>query len=220
MKAQFSDTVKYKICKLCNEELPIVNYWKHPNTKDGYFNKCKICALKVVDKTVTSKQKLLEKNIWICPGCNQELDLNSQNFHVSSSSISGYRNKCKCCVKNDRLSFSRMINKNDLDYFLKEVISGAKTRANRKKIKFGLTMEMLKSLWNKQNGKCAITGLPMTHLILNGRISTNVSIDRIDSNKGYTADNIQLLCVAVNIMKSTMTLDELKSFCKLIIDNN
>lgn len=44
-------------------------------------------------------------------------------------------------------------------------------------------------MWNKQKGKCALTGIPMT-VTKSGRTNTNISIDRIDSNKGYTKDNV------------------------------
>lgn len=68
--------------------------------------------------------------------------------------------------------------------------------------------------------KCAISGLQMTYEMFNGRIFTNISIDRKDSNKGYEKDNIQLVCMAVNQMKSDMTNEQLLYFCKQIINNN
>lgn len=57
----------------------------------------------------------------------------------------------------------------------------------------------------------------MTYKIDNGRSHTNVSIDRIDSDKGYTIDNVQLVCMAVNQMKSDLTNEELMYFCNNII---
>lgn len=53
-----------------------------------------------------------------------------------------------------------------------------------------------------------------------GRIYTNVSVDRIDSNKGYLKDNVQLVCMVINQMKSDLNLDELKYYCQEIIKNN
>ena len=34
-----------------------------------------------------------------------------------------------------------------------------------------------------------------------------MSIDRIDPTKGYTEDNVQLVCAQVNMMKSDMSLE-------------
>jgi hypothetical protein len=59
----------------------------------------------------------------------------------------------------------------------------------------------------------------MTSLSNTGRILTNLSIDRIDSKKGYIKDNIQFVCMAVNQMKSDLTLDELYFFCESILKN-
>ena len=59
----------------------------------------------------------------------------------------------------------------------------------------------------------------MTFKMNNGRVNTNVSVDRIDSTKGYLQDNIQLVCMAVNQMKNDLEINELIYFCKQIIKN-
>lgn len=59
----------------------------------------------------------------------------------------------------------------------------------------------------------------MTHLQGHGlRMLTNVTIDRIDSDKGYTRDNIRLVCKAANWMKNQMTDNELLQWAALIIN--
>ena len=70
--------------------------------------------------------------------------------------------------------------------------------------------------WTEQEGKCALSGKPMTHIRGDGAVYTNVSIDRIDNEKGYTKDNIHLVCFIANLMKSTMSVDELVEWCKTI----
>jgi len=42
------------------------------------------------------------------------------------------------------------------------------------------------------------------------------SLDRIDSRKGYTKDNIQVISNKANILKNDATLSELKMFAKWI----
>ena len=78
----------------------------------------------------------------------------------------------------------------------------------------------MKELWNKQKGLCALTSIKMTHTILEGKLKTNGSIDKINPSLGYTKDNIQFVCNIVNIMKSDMSMEELTYFCKIIISNN
>lgn len=73
-------------------------------------------------------------------------------------------------------------------------------------------------MWSKQNGLCALSGIPMTHKIYAGKINTNLSIDRIDPNEGYTRNNTQLVCSCVNMMKGMLTIEELIQFCKAILN--
>ena len=89
-----------------------------------------------------------------------------------------------------------------------------------KKQRKDLSIEFLEGLYNKQEGKCAISGVVMTHIYGQGKTPTNISIDRIDSSKEYSEDNVQLVCYTVNIMKNTLTLEELKDWCKLIISGD
>lgn len=66
---------------------------------------------------------------------------------------------------------------------------------------FNVSMEYLNDLLEKQNFKCALSGLPIK--INEGRKTkeTTASLDRIDNNKGYTEDNVQFLHKNVNYMK-------------------
>lgn len=109
---------------------------------------------------------------------------------------------------------------NSLEYILKARLNDAKQRSRKHNIYFDLTYEDMLDMWNKQNGLCALSGIPMTHDIYSGRIQTNVSIDKIDPNKGYIRDNVQLVCSCVNMMKGVLTIDQLLQFCQAIINTN
>ena len=74
-----------------------------------------------------------------------------------------------------------------------------------------------KTLWDKQNGRCALSGAFMTWHKGGEKRNTNVSIDRIDPNIEYVLPNIQLVCWRVNLIKHTMTEDELYWWCKNIV---
>lgn len=65
-----------------------------------------------------------------------------------------------------------------------------------------ITQDQLAKLWERQNGVCNITGIEM-QLPGNKRnripkCPRLVSVDRIDNDKGYTIDNIHLVCLAIN----------------------
>ena len=48
----------------------------------------------------------------------------------------------------------------------------------------------------------------------------NISIDRINSDLGYTKDNIQLVSAMINRMKSDLTSKEFIDFCSIISNYN
>jgi hypothetical protein len=72
-------------------------------------------------------------------------------------------------------------------------------------------------IFEEQSGCCAISGIEMTYLAGSGRTLTNISIDRIDSSRGYLRGNVQLVCDIVNRMKSNMTQEELLFWCEKIL---
>lgn len=85
-------------------------------------------------------------------------------------------------------------------------------KRGKRTIPFDLTIEEAWDLFIKQNRKCAISGieLSMRPESKYGRKGT-ASLDRIDSSKGYTIDNVQWVHKDINIMKSDHTmLDFLK----------
>ncbi len=81
----------------------------------------------------------------------------------------------------------------------------------------GLTVEILLNLLEKQNYKCALSGVDLTCLLTKGqKCLTNASVDRIIPGGPYTETNIQLVCVAVNRWRADLPQSEFIRWCKLI----
>lgn len=87
-----------------------------------------------------------------------------------------------------------------------------------KKKRQHIPVSFLEQLYENQKGKCALTGLDLTIIVGNGRIPTNLSLDRIDNTKGYEENNIQLVCLQANLMKQQLTHKELVVWCSLILN--
>jgi len=82
-----------------------------------------------------------------------------------------------------------------------------------------LTLEDLVTLLEKQEYKCALTGELLTCTLGRGMIyMTNASIDRIIPGGEYEMNNIRLVCRIANVMKWNMSDDELKTWCRRILD--
>lgn len=72
----------------------------------------------------------------------------------------------------------------------------------------------------KQNFKCALTGLPI--IIVGGKNNTKqttASPDRIDSTKEYELNNIQYVHKIINYMKMDLSQEDFIQFCKLVVEH-
>jgi hypothetical protein len=74
-------------------------------------------------------------------------------------------------------------------------------------------IKFILELYNLQDGRCAITAIPMELDDSFTNKEFKVSLDRIDSNGHYEQHNLQLLCAFVNRWKSN---DDNDNFKKLI----
>lgn len=73
-----------------------------------------------------------------------------------------------------------------------------------------ITLVDLQEVYERQGGRCAISGAtmyPAFHSPNRPIEPRTISIDRIDSSRGYTRDNIQLLAFSINIAKSSYDND-------------
>ncbi len=79
-----------------------------------------------------------------------------------------------------------------------------------------LTPEYILSLYEKQEGLCALTGWPIGWP--EKGLTSTVSIDRIDSSEGYIQGNVQLLHKDVNMAKQSYSQEYFISMCKAVAD--
>ena len=154
-----------------------------------------------------------------CDVCGRLLDKNISNFRKYSRKTNGLNFHTTCRDCEDRIKLNTEWKDVKLEKVLQARWLAAKSRAIDKSIPFTITKEDLLTVWKAQNGKCAISGLDMTYELGEGRIYTNVSIDQIMPSKGYTIDNIQLVCMAVNQLKSDLDMDTILILCSAIVDN-
>ena len=94
--------------------------------------------------------------------------------------------------------------------FIAQMLYNATSRANKKGLEVDIDVPFLTELLDKSNYKCAVSGQSMTLTSLSRKKANpfRVSLDRIDSSKGYTKDNVRLVCWAVNQMKADRTEEE------------
>lgn len=83
---------------------------------------------------------------------------------------------------------------------------------------FNITMQQVWNMYEKQNKQCKLSGVTIQFCrsFRKNQKHHSVSIDRIDNNKGYTIDNIQLIHKKINIMRHVMSISEFIKWCELI----
>ena len=135
--------------------------------------------------------------------------------------VSGKSKSCKAC------SLPRITKKNPSWKGYEEIpASWFRRFKSYSKIEFSIDMQDVWDLYLKQECKCSLTSLPISFQNQRERgskhsgIQCTASIDRIDSSKGYTKDNIQLVHKDVNIMKNAFNQDYFIELCKAVANKH
>ena len=148
------------------------------------------------------------------------------DFYPAANTYYKVETRCKPCTQIRQRNFYN----DDVEKYIHNLCKAHKSvarkvggrvtpRRRQLHVESCLTTESVIDLWNRQGGKCAVTGLPMTHIRGKGHfVLTNISFDRIDSGLGYTLDNVRLTCKIVNIMKAAMSDSEMLTWCQAILD--
>ena len=108
--------------------------------------------------------------------------------------------------RNKRLNYHKGINVSWFNKFEKNAI--------KRKIDFDITIDDVLKVYLDQGKVCSLSGIPIGWTMVEK--SHNISIDRIDSKKGYSRDNIQLVYPKINMMKFTYSQDEFIDLCKRV----
>lgn len=128
-------------------------------------------------------------------------------------------------MNNDRYNTCRRcslgkIFSNFRESFLNNIKKNAFSRG--KEFAEDVTPEYLYSLLEEQDFKCALTGdslLPEDNSLDHIRKELPLSLDRIDSSKGYIRGNIQWVTKRANWMKGDMTTQEFLIMCSKVLNH-
>lgn len=156
-----------------------------------------------------------------CVGCKDRLPLS--DFGPNKSTFDGLQRKCRICTKkyeklNKKHLYSlKLVNREkSLQLYLSARMASSKNRAKNKNMAFDLDLDYLMKLFEKQQGNCYYTGIPLV-LKNKGCKSNSFTIDRLDPIKGYIKGNIVFCTHCINSMKSTMNEGEFKIYLKEVL---
>ncbi len=202
-----------KTCKYCKKVFNL-----KPSQK--FLTCCsKECSLKYKEEYPKGKPVMVNGKL-LCVRCEQYKDLDKfyDTGHQTSNNVrSNKMVNCKEChieIGNDQ----RKKRISSIEGTLRELLKRSRTVKKGKLLGCDLDIEYLIELYNKQDGKCALSGVVMeiaSYYNLKG-----ISIDRINCEQGYLKGNIQLLCWGVNQMKNDLDNQELIDWCNKISKHN
>ena len=80
-----------------------------------------------------------------------------------------------------------------------------------------LTLADVKQLWERQGGRCPLTGCKMKlkdfKSVSDSPQWYDASIDRLDNSKPYEKGNVRFICVMANYARNNFTDKDLIEFC-------
>lgn len=144
----------------------------------------------------------------VCFKCKEEKSYDL--FFKHNQTPDGHHSWCKSCCTKGNIK-SREKQNSTIQGRAVVFLRNAKKSALKRNQEFSITISDIVECWDNQIGICAYSGRKMD--LVAGNLNT-VSIERIDSNIGYTKENTILVCQAINRMKSDFEFDDFYNLCK------
>ena len=138
----------------------------------------------------------------------------------------GRTKMCKpCSAKLTASKYPPPVNRTGCEGLSGTHYTALKAGAKRRNLEFNVTPEFLWQLYLQQHKLCALSGSEITlvPIIKDNNVDWAVvtaSLDRIDSNKGYTKDNVQWVHKRINFLKNDFTEEELLYWAKKIVEKH
>lgn len=144
--------------------------------------------------------------LWLCK-CDCGKTSKVKTYYLTK----GYSTKCVYCAKHTKRYYSEE---------LPEVTwKRVRRSAAKRNIPLKVTRQEAYSLFLQQNKKCKLTGLDLRLPTHGGDEAWTASLDRIDSEKPYTINNVQWIHKDVNRIKNIFDEPYFLSLCRKIVEH-
>lgn len=134
--------------------------------------------------------------------CGNEGDINASSLRQGKSK------KCRDCHKT---AMRAPRNRGPLGHLWGKLVHNASARG----IEFDLEQQAVFDLFHAQGGLCALSGVSI-ELGTSQNNRGTASLDRVDSQAGYTPDNVQWVHRDVNLMKNALKQDYFIKLCRAV----
>ena len=159
------------------------------------------------------RKKLGLEGLKRCSVCKQTKE-RTKDFRLKKHSTGGYAydSICKICSKISVESY-----RHTWEGRAAELVRRAKDRASQRGFEFDLDQPWVFERLQRFEFRCEISGVPLSR----GREGDSgvgfsnryaASLDRVDSSRGYTKDNVRIVCNRMNTALGDLTDDQFEEF--------
>ena len=182
----------------------LIDWWPHWGTVI-IANKLNLSRQQVKSKVNSMNLLLLPRDQRLCSLCQLRYQ-DPKNRMVL----------CRDC-RLQRRAASRRSQERTREQWMGETLAVRKYSSDKQA---SLTVDFLIDLWDKQNGLCYYSGLPMIEPKYGaGRNAFTASLDRLDSSLGYIPSNVVWAMWICNVGKNNFTVDQYLSLCKAVAEH-
>lgn len=145
--------------------------------------------------------------------CKWKCDCGKEIVARTYDVIKGRKKSCDCYIYRRKENHHKWSGFGDVPgSYWNQLVNNARSR----KIKVTMTIKEAWNQFQKQKGICALTGLHLTFPKYAVGTDGTASLDRIDSSKGYTVDNIRWVHKMVNYIKRDLNDSEFIDWCNKV----
>lgn len=173
------EDITTKVCSKCKLTLPLDRFWRDKSTKDGYCRRCTVCRMLPPEHRPPPYDPI--SNTKICSKCRRALP--PDQFWPNKNRADGLNGYCKGCMVARRHELHPPIGRAHLRK-PREQLKRVRGRAQ-----YSITNGEYDALFAKQNGTCAICGVPSSQHKRSLHVDHNHKTGRIRG----------LLCVRCNM---------------------
>jgi hypothetical protein len=186
--------------KSLEESAPLLGQQhKHPYALKNLLDYYQVPQRKQVKSRVGHQIHKGEVCKW-CSRCSSWKPLGL--FNAASKSWDGLSGLCRLCAgESNKERYQKYSKVDSMDAIYRNTKRTAQYRGKE----FELTKDQIHELWQRQQGRCHYSGVLMTTEL---KHPNKVTLDRINSSKGYVLENVVLCAYRVNLMKREMTVSE------------
>lgn len=205
-----------KECNRCHRRRQLTSFHRCRTEVDGLQRKCKDCVIelqRLKRERIKSGEHQPRPRLKhprgrkICTKCGEVKKATTEFFEELATGFRGLFPECRVCRQSAKLE---RIHGWPWAKRLISYVNGPR-HTSRTTEPFDLTTEFLEMMFARQEGRCAWTGVKMTTDIGSDRLRI-VTLDRLDNTRGYTSDNVTLVCKAANQARGDASVEEFVRF--------